>query len=250
MHINWWMLALQAINVLVLIWLLSRFLYRPVVAAIAARQAESDKLLADASAAKQQAIAEDETFKAKTEALGAESERVRAEVRTAAEADRARLFELARQDAAQMGEEARAHLASDLAVMQKELEAKAGALAGDMAGKLVARLPAGFVQEAMMRSLIDRLGAMSAAERATLIGAEPLTIVGAAPVDEAGRRLLRESLAQLVGAPPEVLFEEDPALIGGCELHGPHIHIRNSWRADLEDMLSHLAKESGNDRRA
>jgi F-type H+-transporting ATPase subunit b len=39
MKIDWWTLGLQTINILVLVWILSRFLFRPVSDMIAARQA-------------------------------------------------------------------------------------------------------------------------------------------------------------------------------------------------------------------
>jgi len=52
MRIDWWTLGLQAVNAFVLIWLLAHFLFRPVVAAIAARQKAAGQLLADAKAAK------------------------------------------------------------------------------------------------------------------------------------------------------------------------------------------------------
>ena len=55
MHIDWWTLALQTVNVLVLIWILARFFFRPVVNIVAKRQEEASKLLADAAAARQQA---------------------------------------------------------------------------------------------------------------------------------------------------------------------------------------------------
>ena len=39
MQIDWWTLALQTINFLVLVWLLTHFLYRPVRQVIAERKA-------------------------------------------------------------------------------------------------------------------------------------------------------------------------------------------------------------------
>src|SRR5260370_24166531 len=66
MQIDWWTLGLQAVNALVLIWLLAHFLFRPVVDAIAARQKAAGQLLADAKAAK--AAAEAERDKAAAEA--------------------------------------------------------------------------------------------------------------------------------------------------------------------------------------
>jgi F0F1-type ATP synthase membrane subunit b/b' len=55
MHIDWWTLALQTANVLILIWLLARFLFRPVMEIMARRQDEANRLLADAAEARRQA---------------------------------------------------------------------------------------------------------------------------------------------------------------------------------------------------
>ena len=65
MQIDWWTLGLQAVNALVLIWLLAHFLFRPVVDAIGTRQKAAGQLLADAKAAK--AAAEGERDKAAAE---------------------------------------------------------------------------------------------------------------------------------------------------------------------------------------
>ena len=51
MHLDLWTMALQTVNVLVLVWLLQHFLFRPVAGIIAARRAAADRLLADAEAA-------------------------------------------------------------------------------------------------------------------------------------------------------------------------------------------------------
>ena len=44
MKIDWWTLGLQAVNVLILVWLLSRFLFKPVAAIIAERQQAATRL--------------------------------------------------------------------------------------------------------------------------------------------------------------------------------------------------------------
>ena len=56
MRIDWWTLALQAANFLVLVWLLQHFLYRPVQAIIMERQQQADGVLAAADATR--AVAE------------------------------------------------------------------------------------------------------------------------------------------------------------------------------------------------
>ena len=55
MHIDWWTLAFQTVNVLILVWLLARFFFRPVMAIVAKRQQEATRLIDDAAQARQAA---------------------------------------------------------------------------------------------------------------------------------------------------------------------------------------------------
>ena len=45
MHFDWWTLALQTVNFAILVWLLQRFLYKPVLRMVDARRAEIDKAI-------------------------------------------------------------------------------------------------------------------------------------------------------------------------------------------------------------
>jgi len=47
MHFDWSTFALQTVNFAILVWLLHRFLYRPVLRLLDARRAEIDKQYAE-----------------------------------------------------------------------------------------------------------------------------------------------------------------------------------------------------------
>ena len=64
MRIDWWTLGLQTVNVLILVWILSRFLFRPVVAILEERRATAARLLDDAKTTKAQATAAREAAEA------------------------------------------------------------------------------------------------------------------------------------------------------------------------------------------
>ena len=86
MTINFWTLGLQAINVIILIWLLTRVFWKPIAAAIAARQAATQGLLdaaADVQAKADAALAE--VTKAR-DGISAERTDTLAEAATQAEA--------------------------------------------------------------------------------------------------------------------------------------------------------------------
>ena len=51
-------------------------------------------------------------------------------------------------------------------------------------------------------------------------------------------------IGEAFGAHPQIAFKVDPALIAGLELHGPHLVVNNSWRADLTKILADLAHDN------
>src|SRR5450631_1902391 len=54
----------------------------------------------------------------------------------------------------------------------------------------------------------------------------------------------RERISEAFGAHPQIVFKADPALIAGLELHGPHLVVSNSWRADLTQILADLTHDN------
>ena len=55
MSFSWWTFGLQAVNFLVLVWLLRRFLFKPVTAMVARRKEEIARGMAEVAAEKQTA---------------------------------------------------------------------------------------------------------------------------------------------------------------------------------------------------
>ncbi len=235
MHLDAWTLALQTVNVLVLVWLLARFLFRPVAALIAERRAAAEKLLDDAAAAKQQADAAAAEMAARRRDFAAEGERLLAEARDAAEAERARLLGLAQAEAEALRSAARTGAAREEAALRRALEAAARRLALAIAARLLARLPAGTTTPALLHSLAADLAALPDEARNGLADASvPVEVVSAAPLAEAERATCAAMLAEATGRAPSLSFRTDPTLIAGIELYGAHTAVRSSWRADLD----------------
>jgi len=251
MHIDLWTLGLQAINAIVLIWLLARFLFRPITAIVAARRQAAEALLAEAAAARKQAQAEAAELTRQRQGVGAEADRVLDAARTAAEAERGRLREQGAREAAQARTDAELAIARERDAMQRGLDARAGQLAVTIARRLLEPLPADTITMAMLRSLVAKITVMSDAERKRLASPDGETeIVAAAPLDEAEQAACRTMLAKALGGPTELRFSVDPALIAGIELRLPHALIRNSWQADLERIERELCPDDNHDARS
>jgi len=244
MHIDLWTLGLQAINVLVLVWLLARFLFRPVAAIVAQRRQATVALLADAEAARAQAQAAAAEVTHQREGLVAEADGLRAAAQRDATAERAAQLAQARAEADRVRADGEAALARERGQLQAALEARACTLAVDIARRLLDRLPSGAVTTALAGMLADDLAALPQAERALLAAApDRLEVVTAAALDAAGKAAVISALTRALGGPPAPAFRVDPDLLGGIELRGPHTRIRNSWRSDLDRIAGELAAE-------
>ena len=69
MLIDWFTVAAQVVNFLILVWLLKRFLYKPILRALDAREQQIALTLADADAKKAEAQQERDEFRKKNEAF-------------------------------------------------------------------------------------------------------------------------------------------------------------------------------------
>ena len=81
MSFSWWTFALQAANFLILVWLLRRFLFKPVKAIVARRKEEISHVLTEASAEKESAERLKHEIEAKISQIDAERQRMIDEAR-------------------------------------------------------------------------------------------------------------------------------------------------------------------------
>src|ERR1019366_3583865 len=98
MLIDWFTVVAQAVNFLILVWLLQRFLYKPVLAAIDARELKIAAQLADGAAKKNEAQAERDDFQVKSEAFEQQRGELLRKATDDANVERQRLFAAARKD--------------------------------------------------------------------------------------------------------------------------------------------------------
>lgn len=246
MHLDPWTLGLQTANFLVLLWLLRRFLYRPVLAVIAARQAAADQRVADLAArdaALKARLAEVERREA---AIVTDRDSLLAAARQAAADERQSLLTKAQADADAVRSEAQTAFERERAEAAASLGRDAARLAATMARRLCEEVADGPAQERMIDLMGQDIRALSPetarriAERLTGGGVH-VSVVSAAPIDEAGTRRLADLLGRTLGTPCAPIFRVDPALIAGVEVHFPFTILRRTWADSLrriEDGLS------------
>src|SRR5512141_1356348 len=99
MLIDWFTVGAQALNFLILVWLLKRFLYKPILHAIDAREKRIAAELADADAKKAEAQKERDEFQKKNETFDQQRAALLSKATDEAKAEGQRLIEEARKAA-------------------------------------------------------------------------------------------------------------------------------------------------------
>lgn len=247
MHFDFWTMGLQAINVLVLIWILQRFLFRPVLRLIDQRQAAIRQTLDEAEASRQEAAAANDTARGRLDNIRSEAETILADAQAlAAQHAVARLTEADAQ-INEKREAAKASLALDRAAAAGGIIDSASQLGCQIALKLLGKLPADIANAAFLEGLATALEAAPPAIRLGLAdaarSAAGLEIRSAANLTAADLEHCRARLAQAFGFTPNLRPISQPDILAGLELHSPHFSLTNSWGADLAALQVMLRAE-------
>jgi F-type H+-transporting ATPase subunit b len=243
MGLDWSTFLLELVNFLILIWILKRFLYAPVRAAIEERRKRVEGTLTEAEATRAQA----EQMRADYEVRRRDWERERAQAR--AELDR----ELAAERTRRLEDlHAEVALQRDKAAILEERKRREAErlsqetaldLAAAFGSRLLTRVADPALEDRLIDMVLDDLSTLSEEHRAVLTAAAAEGLAGvrvqsAYALSEARRETLRSALAEAAGRPLPCAFAEDPALVAGLQIDaGPLV-----MRANLRDELRFFAE--------
>jgi F-type H+-transporting ATPase subunit b len=238
-ELNWSTFALELINFLVLIWILKRFLYKPVLAAIERRRARVDKILQDAQALERAATARKQEYQQRLahweqqqasahhqleQELEAERQRLHAGLLAGIEKEREReqaLLERAHQD------------------HQREQERQALAQGARFTASLLGRLANPALEQRLLDMALEDLAGLAEERRAAICAgldgeSRPIQVSSAFPLSDAQRRQLQQAIGHWLQCPlPAWHFHQDTQLLAGIRIQ------LGAWvlRANLEDEL-------------
>lgn len=246
MFIDWFTLTAQIINFIILIWLLKRFLYGPILEAIDEREKSISGRFVDANARAEAADKQRDEFRRKNEEFESSREALLNKAAEEAGNARLRMIEEARGEAeklrAQLGEtlekERREFEREIVNGIRAEVTATARAALSDLAG-------AG-LEERMAEVFIERLRGLDeeTKKRVTDIlnsRAASITISSAFELTANQRTAIENAFAETFGACRAINYETSPELICGIELTAGG--YRFVW--SVSDYLSSLEKSVG-----
>ena len=130
-------LIIQAINFVILLFLLYRFLYKPLLAKMEERSGAIKKSLDEAQAARTEATRQQEENAARLKAAYGEAAAIRQQALKEAAEEQKRLIDAARAESQRMIESAKGQLDADVRKARDELRREVGEIAVSVAEKLI-----------------------------------------------------------------------------------------------------------------
>ncbi|MGA8147462.1 MAG: F0F1 ATP synthase subunit B [Gallionellaceae bacterium] len=223
MLIDWFTVIAQAVNFLILVWLMKRYLYQPILNALDAREKRIAAELADAAAKEAEAIAEREEYKRKNDEFEQQRAGLLNKATDEATAEHRRLFDQARKDAANLRAKQQESLRSEYQQLNAEFARRTQSEVFSIARKMLADLAGTSLEERMVEVFVRRLRGLDNDEKKKLTAlpkqpAMPVVVRSAFDLAPALRASIEGAVKETLAVTSSVQFEVVPDLVSGIEL--------------------------------
>jgi F-type H+-transporting ATPase subunit b len=246
MLINWFTVFAQAINFLILVWLLKRFLYKPILHAIDEREKGIAAQLADAEAKKAVAQRERADFQNKNEAFDKERAALVKKATDEADAERQRLLDLARKDADAFRAKRQEALRTEQRNLTQDIKRWTQGEVFAVTRKTLADLAGTRLEERMGDVFVERVRALSGKAKEQMVNAfktsnHTVSVHSAFDLPSEQQSAIDGAVKETFAPDAHVQFETAPDLVSGIELSTNGHKI--AW--SIADYLATLEKSAG-----
>jgi F-type H+-transporting ATPase subunit b len=243
---GWFTIVAQAINFLILAWLLKRFLYKPILHAIDEREKGIAAQLAQAEAKKAEAKKDRDDFQHKNEVFDQERTALLKKATDEAEAERQRLLDQARKDADALRAKHQDALRAEQKTLNQDLICWTRKQVFAITRKALTDLAGAGLEERMGDVFVQHVRALTGAAKDQMATAyktsnHMVSVHSAFDLPTAQQSAIESAVKETFAPDAHVQFETAPELVSGIELstHGHKI----AW--SIADYLSTLEKSVG-----
>jgi F-type H+-transporting ATPase subunit b len=251
MIIDWFTLVAQTLNFLILVWLMKRFLYKPILHAIDEREKRIATELANAEKIKVEAQKERDEFQHKNEAFDQQRAALLSKATDEAQAEHHRLLDEARQAATALHSKWQETLRTDTLNLNQAISRRTQKEVFAIAHKTLTDLAGTSLEERMVDVFLRRLSELNAEEKGRLVSAlkaspSPVIVRTTFDLPPAQHTATEGAIKETLGTETQVRFETAPDLISGIELAANGQKVAWSiadYLASLEKGVDELLKE-------
>lgn len=249
MEVDWITFAAQLVNFLILIWLLQRFLYGPITAAMARREARIADRMAEARDARRTAEDEKTRLREEREDLESRREDILAEARKDAEELRGELETQAREEVDRKRRAWLGHLEDERHQIVGSLQERVYRFILETVRRLLRDFADTELAAQTAREFARRLEALDEDARARLSGASadaegPLVVESGLDLPEEARAHVAHAIRGILDdEDARIRFDTDPDLLIGLSLTAGDQTVRWSGERHL-DRLEDTVREA------
>lgn len=253
MLIDWFTVLAQALNFLILVWLMKRFLYKPILRAIDEREKRIAAALADAAAKKAEAQKERDEFQDKNKAFDQQRAALVRQATDEANEERRRLLKEARETADAFTAKRQEALTTDAHHLNEAIRRRTQQEVLAIARKALTDLAAIDLEDRLCEVFARRLRAMDGRSKEALAQAINATsdaalVRSAFDLSADQRNAIQQALNETFSTEVPLRFETAPDLISGIQFttHGQQIawsiadYLASLGRG-LDELLKHKA---------
>jgi F-type H+-transporting ATPase subunit b len=243
MLIDWFTIIAQVFNFLILVWLMKRFLYKPILNAIDAREKRIADELASADKKKAEAQKESDEFKHKNEEFDKQRAALLSKATQDAQTERQKLMDEARIAADVLSAKRQESLRNDTKNLNQAISLRTQQEVFAIARKTLRDLSTTTLEECMTGVFIRRLQGMDSQTKNGLLNvlktsSQSGTVRSAFDLAEGQRAAIQNALNVFFSADIHLKFETTPDLIGGIEFTSNGQRL--AW--SIADYLKSLEK--------
>ena len=251
MLIDWFTVGAQAINFLILVWLMKRFLYKPILNAISEREKKIAAELADAAKKKTDAQKQEDDFKHKNEEFDQQRAALFKKATDDAQAERERLLGEAQKAAAALSSKQLETMRSEEQHLQEAIRRRTQQEVFSIARKALTDLAGASLEERATDVFNRRLRTLDGQMKndigaALKSGADPALVRSAFDLPASQRAAIQNALNETFSAQIRIRFETAPDLVSGIELTAKGQKVAWSiadYLTSLENGVEELLKE-------
>ena len=246
MLINWFTVAAQIINFLILVALLKHFLYGPIVAAMTAREGKIAAQLTEAREKRQQAEQEEATLRQKVREIGEQRQAMLTEAGHQAEAHKQELFTQARQEVEEIRQKWAASLEREKATFLGNLKQRLAQEVCVISRQALGELASQELEQRVVEVFLDHLRQLTPDEQAAIAAAVKetggeLLVTTAFELPEAMRQKIAAQAQEQFGQGLALRFATSGELLAGIELLTSSRKLAWSLGSFLDNLEEDLA---------
>ncbi|MET4081953.1 F-type H+-transporting ATPase subunit b [Pedobacter sp. UYP30] len=253
MQINWFTVIAQIINFLVLVWLMKKYLYKPILQAVDEREKKIAAELTDAKTKKNEAKKEQDEFQKKNDTFDSHKKKMMDQATSDTEKERQKLLDQAHKEAADLKlklEKASKDLQENL---NDQLAQQTQQTVFSITKKALAEMASTTLEEQTVQVFVKKIKAINDKDKKQFLkdfhsSSSPISVKSAFDLSDKDQKSIKSAIGSILGDEGKYNFETDSKMISGIELATNSYKLSWSFTAYINSLEKSMETEKNDTR--